>query len=202
MVSPNPSELNRGELSGSTQLLWLYPLAAPQAHLSLFERQQNAWIAVRSEIPVITGSAGCALPGQKVEGDLRTPSGIWDIAYAFGYDAQVSTRMPYRQVTSEDKFIDDPHSPDYNAWVRGPTNARSFERMLRDDAQYELGLVLRYNMDPVIPGKGSAIFLHIWKSPQTATAGCIAMAKQDMVEILNWLNPRDHPRVVINPEML
>ena len=43
--------------------------------------------------------------------------------------------------------------------------------------------VINYNTDPVIPGKGSAIFLHVCKDDFAATEGCIAVEKKVLIEI-------------------
>ena len=38
--------------------------------------------------------------------------------------------------------------------------------------------------DPVMPGKGSAIFLHIARDNYEPTEGCVALAKTDLLELL------------------
>jgi hypothetical protein len=48
--------------------------------------------------------------------------------------------------------------------------------MLRQDGRYALGAVVAHNSTPPVPGAGSCIFLHVWESPVTPTAGCTAMA--------------------------
>ena len=34
----------------------------------------------------------------------------------------------------------------------------------------------------------SAIFLHVWKEPGAPTCGCTAMAREDLLELLRWLD--------------
>jgi L,D-peptidoglycan transpeptidase YkuD (ErfK/YbiS/YcfS/YnhG family) len=106
--------------------------------------------------------------------------------------------MPYRQIERDDIWVDDPRSVDYNKWTKlGNTDAGSFEEMKRDDGLYRYGVVIGYNRNPVVAGLGSAIFLHVWRGRGEPTSGCIAMAENDVVRILSWLNPRQKPLVAI-----
>jgi len=165
------------------------------------EKREGRWRQVFEPMKAAVGRNGFAPPGEKREGDGRTPSGIFGLGPAFGYAPQASTRMPYRQATSDDLWVDDPKAPDYNRWVKqNETQAASFEKMKRDDDQYKFGVVIEYNTDPVIPGYGSAIFLHIWKAPGAATAGCIAVSEEDIVKILGWLDPAARPVIILNPD--
>jgi len=98
----------------------------------------------------------------------------------------------------EDLWVDDPASPDYNRWVvRGETAALSFERLRRDDDLYQYGIVIAYNTDPVVAGRGSAIFLHLWAGPDSPTAGCVAVTKADLLKILSWLDPAANPMILL-----
>jgi L,D-peptidoglycan transpeptidase YkuD (ErfK/YbiS/YcfS/YnhG family) len=56
----------------------------------------------------------------------------------------------------------------------------SAEQMWREDHLYDLVAVLGYNDDPVVPGKGSAIFLHLAKPDYAPTQGCVALAHDDL----------------------
>ena len=109
----------------------------------------------------------------------------------------METKLPYRQATADDFWVDDPASPQYNRWVSGKTDAKSFEK-LRQPA-YKYAAVIEYNTDPVVPGKGSAIFLHVWSGPEKATAGCVAVRAQTMQDLLSWLDKDRHPVIVLNP---
>ncbi len=154
--------------------------------LSLLERSNGRW-KERVSFPVVVGKNGVAPLNTKREGDGKTPAGLWRLGTAFGYAPTADTRLPYRQATVNSKYVDDPEHPDYNHWIEGPTTARSFERMRRPDGLYEHGIVIRYNEDPVVPGRGSAIFLHIWRGPAEGTAGCVAMPRERMLEVLAWV---------------
>ena len=61
---------------------------------------------------------------------------------------------------------------------------RSFERLWREDALYDLIVPLGYNDDPIIPGKGSAIFLHVATADYASTEGCVALRKEDLLSVL------------------
>ncbi|MFB3926850.1 MAG: L,D-transpeptidase [Syntrophales bacterium] len=163
-----------------------------------FEKKNGSWRLVLTPAPSVIGAKGFAPPGMKKEGDGKTPSGIFPLGAAFGYEKSVATQMPYRQAAQDDVWVDDARSGDYNRWVKkGETKAASFERMLRDDNLYKYGVVIEYNTNPVISGRGSAIFFHVWKSGEEPTSGCVAMSESDILKILRWLNPAAKPLVIM-----
>ena len=163
------------------------------------ERNNGVWYLV---FPTFTGSIGemgFAAIDNKREGDGKSPSGIFPLGIAFGYDPSVVTKMPYRQATDDDFWVDDVNSEDYNKWVKGEPNAVSWEKMKRDDDQYKYGVVIEYNMHPIVKGKGSAIFLHEWK-PGESTAGCVSMSEEMILKILGWLDPAKKPLIIMGKE--
>jgi D-alanyl-D-alanine dipeptidase len=82
-----------------------------------------------------------------------------------------------------------------------PTDWNSWERMLRDDHLYSLGVVVDHNWaDQTQPGKGSCIFLHVWRGPDQPTVGCTAMDERNLRTLLGWLDPRQTPTLVQLPE--
>jgi L,D-peptidoglycan transpeptidase YkuD (ErfK/YbiS/YcfS/YnhG family) len=161
------------------------------------EKQKGIWHAAFEPFDAVAGKKGFAKPGEKREGDGKTSSGIYPLKTAFGYDPAVKTKMPYRQASVDDIWVDDPESPDYNRWVKKQdTHAASFEFMKRNDNLYKLGIVIEYNTDPVIKGNGSAIFLHIWKGEGIPTAGCVAVSEENIIKILGWLDPAASPLII------
>ena len=61
--------------------------------------------------------------------------------------------------------------------------------MWREDELYDALVVIGYNMDPVVPGAGSAIFLHVATADFAPTAGCVAVEKQVLLGLLPLLGP-------------
>ncbi len=178
----------------SRQLLIVKVIHNYSGYLFGCQKASNQWQnAFPHPIPVVIGKNGIAIYGTKKEGDQKTPSGLYRLGTAFGAKPR-ALQFDYRILSSQDKFIDDPLSPEYNSWVNGPTTAKSYEELQK---LYKLAIVINYNMDPVIPGNGSAIFLHTWVSPLTPTAGCIALSEENLLIILNWLNRRYQPAILI-----
>jgi len=60
---------------------------------------------------------------------------------------------------------------------------------------YDYGAVIDYNTAPVVPGAGSAIFLHV--STGGPTAGCVSLPGAQLLAVLRWLDPADQPRIVM-----
>jgi D-alanyl-D-alanine dipeptidase len=185
--------------SGAAQVLAVAEPLPGSAESSLwgFEKIPAGWRQVWGPIPVSLGRAGIAAMGRKREGDGMTPRGVFGLGLVFGYAETIDSRMPYRQATVEDVWVDDPSSPRYNQWLKGVPTAESHEKMRRNDHLYRLGVVINYNTDPIVAGFGSAIFLHIWKAPGQSTAGCVAMAEPELQKIVAWLDPAKSPQIIL-----
>ena len=82
-------------------------------------------------------------------------------------------------------WSDDPADPSYNTGLTAFGHPWSHESLRRADALYDTVAVLDYNSAPVVPGAGSAIFLHIWRKPRHPTEGCVAFDRFDLVDILS-----------------
>ena len=169
-----------------------------RASLSAWEREGAWWSKKFATMPVVIGRSGFALPDGKEEGDGHTPSGTFELKRAFGYAPYTQTGLDYRQVTQQDFWVDDPDSVQYNQWVQGSPQADSYETLKRADALYEYAIVIEYNTEPVIPGKGSAIFLHVWRDRYTATAGCVATSAKNVKKLLKWLDLSRKPIIILN----
>ena len=163
------------------------------------EKNNGVWQLVLPKFAGSIGEKGFAAMSDKREGDGKSPSGVFPLGIAFGYDPSVATKMPYRQATEDDFWVDDVNSEDYNKWVEGEPNAASWEKMRRDDDQYKYGVVIEYNMDPIVKGKGSAIFLHVWKDGGP-TLGCVSMSGEMVLKTLGWLDPGKKPLIIMGNE--
>jgi L,D-peptidoglycan transpeptidase YkuD (ErfK/YbiS/YcfS/YnhG family) len=132
------------------------------------------------------------------EGDGITPLGIFPIREVFyRADRMAAPRvhLPLRVLAPDDGWCDAPDDPRYNRLVKLPYGA-SAEQMWRDDHLYDLVAVIGFNDDPVVAGKGSAIFLHLAKPDYAPTAGCVALAQSDLLAALEQLRPDDKIRIV------
>ena len=72
------------------------------------------------------------------------------------------------------------------------------EALRRGDDLYKYAVVIEYNTDPVVPGLGSAIFMHVWRGAGQPTAGCVAMAEADLLRFLRWLDIRRNPVIIFS----
>ena len=122
----------------------------------------------------------------KKEGDWATPVGcfpIREIYYRSDRLAKPETILSIRPLEENDGWCEDLEDSNYNKLVKLPYDA-SHEELWREDHVYDIIVVLGYNDDPAVPGKGSAIFMHIARETYSPTAGCIALAQTDLLELL------------------
>ncbi len=144
----------------------------------------------------------------KSEGDWRAPAGVFHIGGAWGYDAQIRKhpKLFYRQVTTRDLWVEDPSSPSYNKHLvldaEPATPWQKKQQMKQNDYPHSLKLFIAHNAPPrVSPGKGSAIFFHIWRGGGSQpTAGCTTMEEKKLRELIAWIDPLKKPLYVLLPE--
>ncbi len=137
---------------------------------------------------------------QKREGDKKAPLGIFHLTSVFGYAPTVKTKMPYIHATKDLICVDTSTHKNYNQIITMPTKKpKSFEYMRRDDAQYQLGIVVEHNKQQQ-PLGGSCIFLHVQKKPDAPTAGCTSMRYEDIKKIVGWLDKEKNPILIQVPK--
>lgn len=161
------------------------------------ERKRGKWSIAIGPIKASIGRNGFALAENKIEGDGKTPTGLYDLGQLYSYQNDVNTKLPFQQVDSLDKWIDDSNSNDYNKYVRGETTAKSFEYLKLKTIDYKYCMVIEYNTNPVVKGKGSAIFFHVANEKYAPTAGCVAIAENDMLQFLKWFKPRKKKALLV-----
>ena len=138
------------------------------------------------------------LTSAKREGDGATPVGRWPmrrLLYRGDRLPQPATALLSRPIAETDGWCDAPGDPAYNQPIQLPY-AGSHEVLMREDALYDLLVVLGYNDDPVVAGRGSAIFLHAARQDYAGTEGCVALAAQDLLAVLGTARPGDCVRVL------
>lgn len=150
-------------------------------------------------LPCALGRAG--IRADKKEGDNATPAGRFALRRAlFRADriAQPATRLPLQEIGADDGWCDDAADPAYNRQVRLPYPARH-ERLWRDDAIYDLIVVIGHNDDPVVPGAGSAIFLHVARPDWSGTEGCVAFRLEHLRRIVEECDTQGCARIHRRP---
>jgi D-alanyl-D-alanine dipeptidase len=169
------------------------------------------WRAEGARVPIVVGRTGLAwgfgfapaAAGEptKHEGDGKAPAGVFPLGRAFGFAPSakaVRTRLPYLALVETTECVDDTASAHYNTIVDRARVPRmdwtSSERMRRIDL-YRLGVVVDYNARPAV-GRGSCIFLHVWRGARSSTAGCTAMAEPALAELVRWLDPARRPALI------
>jgi len=137
----------------------------------------------------------------KVEGDAATPAGMFPLRRIyFRNDRLVLPKvgLPARPINEHDGWCDDPRSSTYNRLVHIP-NEWSHEKMWRDDGLYDLVVVVGYNDDPPEGEWGSAIFLHVARADYAPTRGCVALARDDLLELVTLIGPETRLNVLSIP---
>lgn len=165
------------------------------ATLQTFEQDATGWHAVFPAMAAHIGRAGFS--ADKHEGDLKTPSGMYGFGTMFGQRPNPGVKFPYRQADSQSVWVDDVNSPYYNTWQENA--ALSGEHLASSGyaTAYAYAVAIAYNVNPIVKGKGSAIFLHV--STGGGTAGCVSIAQANLLQVLRWLDPAKSPVIVMGP---
>jgi L,D-peptidoglycan transpeptidase YkuD (ErfK/YbiS/YcfS/YnhG family) len=206
--------------AGSRQLI-LVRGASWTASMGTLERYERAagstWTPVGAAIPVDIGRNGMAwgrglqttteAGPVKREGDGKSPAGVYRLGTAFGVAASLpagARDFPYLRTSPTTYCVEDARSTYYNQIVDStrvkPPSLDQWSQMARPDGLFNWGVVVQQNAPETQKGSGSCVFLHVWRGPKRPTAGCTAMASDQIQEILRWLDPALGPVLVQLPE--
>ena len=186
----------------TTQLLTVEAKVARTTHATLqrWRRAANGcFVKVGPAYPARLGRNG--LKRDRREGDGTTPIGTFPIgARMYGTGPNPGVKFAYRRLRCGDWWDENPRSPTYNSFVHVPCGQKppfgtTSDGMWEQPVPYVHLAVVEFNMNPVVPGRGSGIFLHA----QTGgpTAGCISLRRGDLVTVLRWLRPAARPQMAI-----
>lgn len=187
---------------------------SPSGEMICLQRGDRGWEVTQGWQPVTLGRAGLGLGSglhpsslkgpEKREGDKRAPAGVFPLEFAFGTGKLSPGTFSYRRTTEEDFWVDDARSARYNQWVRlsDPGVVKdwsSAEVLRRKDGIYDYVIAVGHNRLRVVPGLGSAIFMHAWYGPGVPTIGCTAMEKKRVKLLIEWLDSSRHPVLIQAP---
>lgn len=187
-----------------------------QGKLLFFQRAraEGPWAKIEGPLAVVVGKKGTGwglgtnqnigIGPIKKEGDGRSPVGIFKIGPAFGFlDKAGQIKLDYFPLTETSFCVDDTHSRYYNQLLDRASIANpdwNSGEVMREVPLYQWGSVIQHNQNPIEPGSGSCVFLHIWRGPNQGTAGCIALEESSLTRILAKLDPKKKPAIAIFSE--
>lgn len=159
--------------------------------------RQRGWLQLDGRaIPVALGRGGILT--DKREGDGGTPRGVFHpvrLWWRADRHARPRTALPVRRITTVDAWSEDPADRHYNQPIQ-IRDGEPGDRLKREDHLYDFIIEIDHNTRPRIPGRGSAVFLHLARDNFAATAGCVGMTKRAMLRLLTRLGPET--RIVID----
>lgn len=162
------------------------------ATLSAYERTDDGWRLTIGPTHAELGALGIGVPEDDV---FRTPEGTFPLGQAFGREPDPGTRMPYFQTTDADWWDEDVESPTYNTHVHAPEiDSTDAENLYDSGPIYDYAVLIDHNPQR-IPGRSAGIFLHV--SDGEPTWGCVAIDRDAMRSVLQWLDPAAQPQIVI-----
>lgn len=188
------------DTGGGTQLITARArtLGATTGTVKWWQRRNGRWRQLGSA-PARFGAGGLAEGRSRVQGTKTTPTGLYDLPFAFGTaPAPPGTTAPYRRVGADSWWCEDNASTSYNRWVEPlPPDcaAHESERLAGYPTQYSRALVIGFNYHRPVRGRGAGIFLHV--NGKGATAGCVSVPAGTMARILSWVRPSAHPHLAI-----
>ncbi|MCL8015633.1 L,D-transpeptidase [Streptomyces sp. AS02] len=189
------------EVGDATQLITV-KASGSYATVTAWAKGSSGWKAQFSTGAGRVGSNGVTDGATRRQSTYTSPSGTYTITEGFGHVAG-GTAMPYRVVTDDDWWVQDPESKFYNS-MHGEAGAdfpltesgdRGSEHLINYPTQYAKALVIDFNRWPATPGRGAGIFLHV--NGSGATAGCVSVPRATMDRIMSWITPSAHPRIAI-----
>ncbi|MEU0970629.1 L,D-transpeptidase family protein [Streptomyces sp. NPDC005917] len=197
-TSPLPARM--ADTGGGSQLITAEAsaLSSTSGTVTWWERRDGQWTKVGSAAARF-GAKGLVEGAGRQQGTNTTPTGLYDLPFGFGLQAApAGTSVGYRAVTADSWWCQDNDSASYNRWVEplpGDCRAAEAERLSSYTTTYAYALVIGFNYDRPVRGRGAGIFLHV--NGQGATAGCVSVPVDAMREIVRWVDPKKAPHIAV-----
>lgn len=188
------------DTGGGTQLVTASArsVSATSGTLAWWEKRGGTW-HVAGTAPARFGVHGLADGRTRLQNTGTTPTGLYALPFAFGNAAAPQgTTLPYRTVTPASWWCEDTRSAAYNRWVSplpADCGAGESEHLASYPTQYAHAVVIGFNYDKPVKGRGAGIFLHV--DGKGATAGCVSVPAAEMTRITAWLRPGAAPHIAI-----
>ena len=131
------------------------------------------------------------------EGDFITPKGkfkLIKIYYRSDRIKKINSTLKTIKIKKNMGWCDDVSSNYYNKQIK-ISKKIGHEKLHRKDNLYDIIVVLNYNLNPIIKGKGSAIFLHVAKKNYNKTQGCIALKKNELLHLVSKIKKNTQIRI-------
>ncbi|MEU3915619.1 L,D-transpeptidase family protein [Streptomyces sp. NPDC029721] len=200
---PAPLPERLADTGGGSQLITAVAPApgSTTGLLTWWDRRAGRWYEA-GRASARFGANGLTEGATRTQGTNTTPTGLYDLPYAFGIArAPAGTQYAYRRVTDRSWWCQDNASTAYNRWTEPlPADCApgESEHLAAYERQYAHALVVGFNYERPVRGRGAGIFLHV--DGRGATAGCVSVPEGAMRELLRWANPRRAPHIAIGTE--
>ncbi|MET9907857.1 L,D-transpeptidase family protein [Streptomyces sp. NPDC006476] len=197
-VAPLPARM--ADTGGGTQLITAVAptKSSTTGTLTWWDRRNGRWVKVGSASARF-GAKGLVEGASRKQNTNTTPTGLYDLPFAFGIKGAPSgTAYKYRPVHASSWWCEDNASRSYNRWTEPrPSDCRASEseRLGAYPTQYAYALVIGFNYQQPVRGRGAGIFLHV--NGRGATAGCVSVPGDAMRAILRWAAPGKKPHIAI-----
>ncbi len=190
--------------------------SSTEGTLTAFEKSNGEWSIAQPTVRAQLGYGGLVRGDKRRQGTGTVPTGVFDILSGFGRKADPGTELDYIQVDRNDAWTYNPKVPStYNVFQDVDRSWKSYggyvEELWDMGMQYDYVAVLDYNLpegpirtdakgvrrstSPPNTSRGGGIFLHVDNGKKTA--GCIAVKRLVMRDLMRWLDPDKDPVIVI-----
>ena len=161
--------------------------------LTVWDRSGSSW----KQAPILSycgyGQKGLKEAARRKAGDRTTPIGAFPLTLAFGRGSNPGTKLPYRKITKNSWWSCTRAA--YNCWVE---KKKTSGEHLIDYYQYKYAMVIGFNMNPAVYGRGSGIFLHCRSTDHWYTAGCVGVPESVMLSLMKYVKKGAYIVIVPN----
>jgi L,D-peptidoglycan transpeptidase YkuD (ErfK/YbiS/YcfS/YnhG family) len=202
-----PGVVKKYGAGSATQIITVTAVSGSSttAKLAAWAKSGNQWRRVAGPYLAHLGANGVGKTSERMS---RTPAGSFTMTQAFGYYGNPGTKLPYHRTAPADFWVEQVGNKYYNRLRACPSMSASVcgfipgnpsEHLAYELPYYNYAVVIDYNTanapGGIKQGAGSGFFLHV--TDGTPTAGCVAITQPQLLQLMKWISPNAHPRIII-----